>query len=194
MTNASSTLRYVLADNERDLGRFSAAVGSVFESSDDIIALPDQVEQAPDIFRTVWNVPQKKLVIEHVADNKMGISWVSLVGDLRSVAMVAEALSGHITWHMLPTLLDEAKALSPVALVKLALGTNALWNDEVANILRSGLQSGLTDVRAAAAEAIYILSWPALYPDVAEALAKEQDEGIASMLDLILQRLIPQSR
>ncbi len=193
MTDSSPSLRFVLMDTWRDLDRFTAAVHRVLENAGAAVPASQQIEERNDIVRTIWNVPEKKLTIEYIADKKVAITWLNLVGDMHSVTLLAEALGEHVRWYTLPMLLVEAERMSPTALVRLALGTNALWDGEVAKRLVVGLQSEQTDVRAAAVEAIYILSWPLLCEDVATALGVERDEGIASMLDLVLQRLLPKN-
>jgi hypothetical protein len=198
MTNSPNiksqpNLRFVLGDGsdreellETGLAKAAAAVGGTISGG--------QVSRdAPGYRRRTWRISPSDVVIELVDDAEIETLWINICGSAAALVNLQVALAEHVPWVIHDRLVSEARSLSPRAIARLALGTNAVWDPEVAELLDTALMQPDTDTRARAIEAMYVLHWRQFIPAVQQAISTEQDKGVRAMLDQFLQVHAPRA-
>jgi hypothetical protein len=145
-------------------------------------------EERPDYHRRIWTMTPGEAYAELVDDGAMATRWLGLCAPLSILPELQADLAGRVRWIDRERLLAAARSGSPRDVVRLALGTNALWDPDVAALLAEATCSRDVDMRAAAAEAMYLLRWPGLLSIARDSREREQDPGVRAMLREVEQR------
>lgn len=161
--------------------RLGQEFGAAFE-------LPEFSKDRPDFLRWTWRKPHYPIWVEIVDDGEITTRWLVLSSDdLALLEHFRDALLPALPLAPFDRLVGEAETLAPRALVRLALGTNDGPRPDVTNLLCAGLRDTDIEVRARAAEAMFVLRWKSFRPAIEAALRHENDAGLAAMLRTWLQ-------
>ena len=181
---AGPSLRFVLADavSADDL---EAGLRAAAESRGLTLSPPGDQDEREDYHCRTWDFRPGDAYAQLIADGAIDTRWLSLCAPMTMLFQLQAKLSEHVAWIARDRLVAAAEKGGPRDLVRLALGTNALEDEAVEALLARGLKAEDTDMRAAAAEAIYLLHWPQLRQAVSDALALESDPGVKAMLEEI---------
>jgi len=184
---AGPCLRFVLADavSADDL---EAGLKAAASSQGLALSPPGDQDERPDYRCRTWDFRPGNAYAQLIDDGAIDTRWLSLCASMTVLFALQASLSDHIAWVARDRLFAAAQKGGPRDLVRLALGTNALEDEAVEALLARALGAEDTDMRAAAAEAIYLLRWPQLRSAVTDALARESDAGVKAMLEEIAGR------